>query len=37
MFADPLSAVIVVGIVLAFGLFGVTLAWADRQTRHVKH
>ena len=28
--------VIVVGIVLAFGLFAVTLMWADRQTRNVK-
>ena len=36
MFSEPLSVVIVVGIVLAFGLFAVTLMWADHQTRNVK-
>ena len=31
------SALIVGGIVAAFALFGVVLAWADSQTRHLKY
>lgn len=27
--------VVVIGIVVAFGLFAAVLAWGDRQTRHL--
>jgi ureidoglycolate hydrolase len=32
----PLSAILVVaGIVAAFSVFGLVLAWGDHQTRHI--